>query len=198
MAHRERHEETKQAILAGARALIVEKGVHALSLREVARRTGYSPASLYEYFSGKDDLVAAVAAEALERLGRYLDRVPTDLPPPERLVEIGLAYVAFARQNPEHFLLVFTRLPSARSSLQQAPGAGSPYRIVLQAAQAAIDGGCIAPQPGYGAEEIAYSVWVMAHGMAMLQQTHLRHFEADFPATDRRAFAVFIEGLKSR
>jgi AcrR family transcriptional regulator len=194
-SRRERHEETRVAILAATRALIIEKGVAGLALREVARRTGYSPASLYEYFSGKEDLVAAVAAEALEQLAFALCQVPADLPPRQRLVAIGMAYVAFAHRHPEQFLLIFDRLPSGRSSLQQQPGPRSPYRILLDGVQAALDSGTIRAREGYGLEEIAYGIWALVHGMATLQQTHLRQYDANFPTVDRHVLEAFVNGL---
>jgi AcrR family transcriptional regulator len=192
-----RHEDIKHAILWAARTLILEKGSDKLSLREIARRIGHSPAGLYEYFGSKEEIVAAVAAEALDHLSNYLGRVPASLPPARRLVELGLAYVEFARQHPEHFLLVFSSLISGRVSPQAPADARSPYRIVQQAVRDGFDTGDFAPHAGYGVEEIAYSLWAFAHGMAMLQQTHLRQFQADFKAADRHALETFVAGLKS-
>jgi len=158
---------------------------------------GHSPAGLYEYFGSKEEIVAAVAAEALGQLGGYLERVPASLPPARRLVELGLTYVEFARQHPEHFLLVFSSLVSRRASTQMPADARSPYRIVQQAVRDGIDTGDFASRAGYAVEEIAYSLWAFAHGMAMLQQTHLRQFNADFKAADRHALETFLAGLKS-
>jgi AcrR family transcriptional regulator len=190
-----RHADIKQAILHAARALIVEKGPGKLSLREIARRIGHSPAGLYEYFGSKEEIVAAVAAESLEQLSMNLQRVPADLSPARRLVELGLAYIGFAQHNPEHFMLVFTQLPSRRTSPQGPIGADSPYQIVLRAAQEGIDSGTFAAQAGDTAEQIAYGLWALAHGMAMLQRTHLRQFTADFSAADRHALEAFVRGL---
>ena len=190
-----RHADTRQAILRAARALILEKGPDKLSLREVARRIGHSPAGLYEYFGSKEEIVAEVAAEAFGQLGAALRHIPGGLRVDQRLVEIGLAYVEFARQNPKHFKLIFTQLPSQRVSAQQPADINSPYQILLQTVQDGIDAETFMARADYGAEEIAYSVWALAHGMAMLQQTHLRQFQADFRAVDRRAFEVFVHGL---
>ena len=192
---KERHQITKQAILKVARALVLEKGPDQLSLREVARRVGHSPAGLYEYFSSKDEIVSALAAESYDRLFAYLSRVPVGLAPAERVGEIGLAYVDFARQNPEHFMLSFTRLRSGRTSFQQPLREDSPYAVVLRAVQASVDAGEFNAIEGYGTQEIAYGLWVIAHGMAMLQQTHLQAYQDDFTATDRATFEVFVKGL---
>lgn len=56
-----------RALLDGARALVAEEGIEALTLAALARRVGLSRPSLYEYFRSKDDLVAAVVEEELPR-----------------------------------------------------------------------------------------------------------------------------------
>ena len=93
------------------------------------------------------------------------------------------------------FLLIFDRLPSGRASLQQAPGPRSPYRILLDAVQAVLDSGAVVAREGYGLEEIAYGIWALVHGMATLQQTHLRQHEANFTAVDRHVLGAFVQGL---
>lgn len=194
---RRRH-KTKSNILEAAREIIAEKGPDGLSLRELARRIDYSPSGLYEYFKSKDDLLAAVCAEGLELLRIYLDRVPTDLPPAERLLEMGLAYLDFAHDHAEHFMLIFNNLTSSRSSFNEPVEAHSPYHLLLQAVQTAIEAEEFSPQDGYTLEEIAYSLWSLVHGMAMLRQTHLRHFQADFDTLHRRALKLFAEGFKTK
>ena len=194
-SRQQRHVEMKVAIVQAARAAILEHGPARFSLRDVARRSGYSPAGLYEYFSGKDDLVRAVADESLAQLYASLSRATTGLPPGQRLVELGLAYVRFAHDNPQHFMLIFTQLPSRRTTLQTPTRSDSPYQLVLQAAQDGIDAGVFIARPGFGAEQIAYGLWALAHGMTMLQQTHLQQFEADFVAHDRRVLEQFVAGL---
>ena len=191
----QRHADMKAAILQAARAAILEHGPARFSLRDVARRSGYSPAGLYEYFSGKEDLVRAVADESLAQLHAYLSRAAGDLPAGQRLVELGLAYVRFARDDPQHFMLIFTRLPSRRTTLQAPPAGSSPYQLLLRAAQDGIDTGAFVTRPGLGAKQIAYGIWALAHGMAMLQQTHLQQFQADFVTHDRRVLERFVAGL---
>lgn len=193
-SRKQRHTDMRAAILQAARAAILEHGPARFSLRDVARRSGYSPAGLYEYFSGKDDLVRAVADESLIQLHTSLSWAAGDRPPVQRLVELGLAYIRFARDNPQHFMLIFTRLPSRRTTLQAPPLGTSPYQLVLQAAQDGIDAGVLVARPGFGAEQIAYGLWALAHGMAMLQQTHLQQFQADFVTQDRHILEQFVAG----
>ena len=54
---------TTETILTAAKELIHENGFNRLSLRAVAARAGFSPASLYEYFTGKDDIIDGLCAQ---------------------------------------------------------------------------------------------------------------------------------------
>ncbi len=191
-----RHYKTKESILQAAREIIAEKGVDGLSLRELARRIDYSPSGLYEYFSSKDDIVTAVRTEGLRLLRDYLSRVPATLPPAERLLEMGLAYLNFARAYPEHFRLIFVNLTANYTALMKTGDGDSPYQILLQAVQMAIEAGEIKPQQNFAVEEIAFSLWSLVHGMAMLEQTYLRDVQPDFAPLNRQALQVFTAGLK--
>jgi AcrR family transcriptional regulator len=190
-----RHYRTKENILQAARDIIAEKGVDGLSLRELARRIDYSPAGLYEYFSSKEDIVVAVRAEGLRLLRDYLNQVPATLPPRERLLEMGLAYLNFARQYPEHFRLIFVSLTANSTALNNGDK-DSPYQVLLDAVQTAIETGEFKAQEGFAVEEIAFSLWSLVHGMAMLEQTYLRDGQSDFTPLNRQALRVFALGLK--
>ncbi|MFN8456881.1 MAG: TetR/AcrR family transcriptional regulator [Anaerolineae bacterium] len=193
-----RHNKTKESILQAARELIAEKGIDGLSLRALAHRIDYSPSGLYEYFHSKDELVTAVCAEGMERLNDYLTSVPADLPPTERLFKMGLAYLDFARQNPEHFRLIFTDIVAPATAFDEPPIEGDPYQTLLQAVQDAIETGAINLQPGYHLHEIAYTLWALVHGMAMLEQTHLRYVQTDFDTIHRHALEIFAAGFQTK
>jgi AcrR family transcriptional regulator len=51
----------RERLLDAAAACLHEKGADALTTREVLERAGLSAGTLYHYFSGKDDLVVALA-----------------------------------------------------------------------------------------------------------------------------------------
>lgn len=193
-----RYFKTKATILQAAQEIVAEKGLDGLSLRELARRIDYSPSGLYEYFNSKDEIVTAIRAEGLELMRDYLNRVPADLAPSERLIKMGLAYLEFAHDHPDHFRLIFNQLSANRNSFNEKVDEASPYRLLLQAVQAVIEAEELTPGPDYTLQEIAYSLWSLVHGMAMLRQTHLRYFQADFEAIHRRTLQIFAEGLKNR
>ncbi len=188
-----KRQRSRANILAAARELVLEKGPDVVSLREVAARAGFSPAGLYEYFGSKDELVESLTAEVSGRLRARLAAVPASLAPPRRLVRLGEAYLAFARENPSDYLLLFSHLRSGRRAPGEALPEDSPFAVVRSAVQAGLASGQIAP--GGSADDIAYGLWALVHGAAMLQLTHLKGFEADFEAADRSALEAFVAGL---
>ena len=189
-----RQQKTRRAILQAAREIISEKGLDGLSLREIAHRTDYSPAGLYEYFNSKDEIITAVCVEGFERFSAYLNRVPTDLPPSERLMELGLAYLDFAKNNPEHFLFIFTTLPNEVPFTDLIEG-DTPYDVLRQAAQDFIQTEDVGLPSEYTVDDLAYILWSQVHGMAMLQRTVFCDFERDFDPIHRWALEVLGKGL---
>jgi AcrR family transcriptional regulator len=74
-----RRDRRKAEIVRTATALLSEHGYQGMNLEDVAERTDIAKATLYHYFSGKDELVAAVVegltVEVNQRLERELDEV---------------------------------------------------------------------------------------------------------------------------
>lgn len=66
------HQATRAAILEAARRVAAREGARDMSLRGVAAEAGFAPAALYSYFSGKDDLLLALAAEDLGGLAKAM------------------------------------------------------------------------------------------------------------------------------
>lgn len=192
-----RHQKTKQAILQAAQDIIAEKGVDGLSLREIAQRIDYSPAGLYEYFNSKDDIIMAVCVEEFAQFSAYLERVPIDLSPAERIIQLGQAYLDFARNNPERFLFIFTTVPPDKGSITSLTAENTPYNILREAVQAYIETEKIVLPAEYTIDDVTYIFWAKVHGMAMLQQTVFCQNERGIGSIHRWAFEIFEKGLKT-
>jgi AcrR family transcriptional regulator len=61
---RPRSEKARQAILAAARELLLEQGVHAMSMDDVAERAGVSKATIYRWWPSKELLALDALAAA--------------------------------------------------------------------------------------------------------------------------------------
>ena len=190
-----RRGRNRQAILDAALALIEVSGIDGWSMRELAERVDYTPGALYRYFDGKAALLAALTDESMDGLRTHLAKSGSVDGEVDRLVELGLAYVDYAAARPTLFRLGLVEMPSRRTSVGQEPGRGSPYTILLRAIRSAFDTGALTATDSFGAEEIAYTIWATMHGMAVLEQTHLRGFDADFPTIHREALRRLLTGL---
>jgi AcrR family transcriptional regulator len=104
-------EAVRRAILDAARDLFVAEGYQNVSIRKIAERIEYSPAAIYSYFPGKDDIFFALAEEGFRLLGG--PRAPEHhtelkaLPPYARVRAIFWHFYEFSRQHPQYFALMF-------------------------------------------------------------------------------------------
>lgn len=194
-----RQARTREAILEAAREIITEMGTDSLSMRAIAQRIDYSPAGLYEYFDGKDEIVDAVCAEGGSRLFQMMDQVDKKLPPADYLEAIGHAYIRFATEQPDYFLLMFTSRSPVGSQEEAAQSTeSSAFGILLQAIRRGVEAGAFKERPGFDILTIAYAAWATVHGLAMLRITHLEGFPVDFAASEREALANFGRGLMAQ
>lgn len=93
---RVRTDEKRQAILAAARAVFEEMGYARASMAAISARLGGSKATLYGYFSTKEQLFAAAMTEALaERGEEMLALLDLDGDVADVLTRFGHSYLAF-------------------------------------------------------------------------------------------------------
>jgi AcrR family transcriptional regulator len=150
---------------------------------------------LYEYYDSKDEIIAAICELGMEGLSTSFEEISPHLSPTQQLIQMSLAYVKFAVRNPEQFLLIFNSLPASRVTLDEPVFESSPYAVILGAVEAAIETGEIKVQGEDAAEGVAFNLWALMHGRAMLQLTFLRNFQADFEGAHRWAIESFFKGL---
>lgn len=85
----------RQQIVEAARGCVVEQGFHKTTMADVIRASGLSAGAVYGYFKSKDELVAAIADDAVgtvdQLFGSLLDRPgPLSLP---QVVKILLDHI---------------------------------------------------------------------------------------------------------
>ena len=59
-------------VLVAARSAFFELGLEGASLREIAKRAGYTPGAIYSYFASKEEVYGALLGESLERLSAFI------------------------------------------------------------------------------------------------------------------------------
>ncbi|GAP34729.1 transcriptional regulator, TetR family [Piscinibacter sakaiensis] len=105
-------------VLQAAREAFLERGLDGASLREIARRAGYSPGALYGYFASKEAVYAALLEDSLDRLTRQVQAAAAgddgsgDAPAApaalaRRLQAQAAAFFEFYREHPRDLDLGF-------------------------------------------------------------------------------------------
>src|SRR5262249_10107544 len=149
------HGDLAPSLRLAALAILEEEGLHALSLRSVARRAGVSQAAPYRHYPSREGLVAdgacggltQVRAELAQAGGARGDRAA-------RIARTGGAYLRFASRHEGLLRLMFgSELPNR----SEFPGVTEATALIGEEIGRALDdaaGGL--------------AVWAAMHGLAML------------------------------
>jgi AcrR family transcriptional regulator len=87
----------RRQILDAARRCFVRNGFHATSMQDVLGEANLSSGAVYRYFGSKDEIIAAIATEAVAEVAGALDSAfDADDPPPLDEV-LGAAFLAIRR-----------------------------------------------------------------------------------------------------
>ena len=100
-------EELRENILQAATELIAASGLSGLSAREIARRIGYSPGTIYNVFVNLDDLILTIEKRMLDQLDSELDAISANPDPRGYLLELAKTYLDFTHKNPRLWNLLF-------------------------------------------------------------------------------------------
>jgi AcrR family transcriptional regulator len=170
---REREREAlRQRIVEAARDLLSEGGLAALSMRAIAERIEYSPATIYLYFRDKDDLVRQVVHAGFDQLREYtsaeLKALSETADAADEYAATGRAYVRFALENTAYFRVMF-ELPGA--ACVECPEATDHEgdddafeRVVARLEQAQREGLVTVPD----VRKAAVIGWGLVHGLTSL------------------------------
>lgn len=183
------HGDLKNAILEASLDLMKTGGLEALTLRAVAKKLGVSHAAQLYHFPTRAVLLGALAEQGFERFATALEAALTPpsstAPPDDLLLRVGRAYLAFAKENPQHYRLLFGPELAQDAELTPALQAHS-NRALAVLHQAA------GPH--------ALLAWSVVHGLAQLRiGPYLCATEPDRDALEQQvdhALATFTETLR--
>jgi AcrR family transcriptional regulator len=190
---REREKEALRArIVEAARDLLSEEGLDALSMRAIAERIEYSPATIYLYFRDKEELTSEVIREGFRRMHAVmmeeLAALPETASGAEQYGATGRAYARFAVENTAFFRVMFELPSAARVNCPrraQGPEETSFDRVVLSVEKGLQDGSI----QGTNAQHIALIGWGLVHGLTSLYLSG--HLVDDAP--DQASFMRLVD-----
>ncbi len=114
------NEARRGLILEAARSAFLDLGLDGASLREIAKRAGYTPGAIYSYFDSREAIYAALLGESLERLKQSVDGATATHAPDARsgasdlLRARATAFFTFYRDHPQDMDLGFYLFNGAR------------------------------------------------------------------------------------
>ena len=158
------HGDLRHALLDAAWLLVRERGLDALTLREVARKVGVTHAAPYHHFATREALLDALADQGFDALDARMVRALADaVEPGERLSALGRAYIDFARESPERVQVMFRR--RTEGAREPQPGDDHVFVYLLDAVRACQAAGVA---PAADPHELALTAWSLVHGFAKL------------------------------
>jgi AcrR family transcriptional regulator len=175
---KQRHkDDLKDTILKAAKELFLEKGFEHTSMRNLAEKIEYSPATIYLHFKDKNEVFYALHQEGFRMLVSSFKTLNNVANPFERLKAMGYAYVNFATENPDFYQLMFVMsepLSVLKMDIAKCWDEGEDaFRFLLNTVIECQDQGYF---KGLEPNGLSFAVWSTVHGLASLRTSgHLDH-----------------------
>ncbi|MEM8863532.1 MAG: TetR/AcrR family transcriptional regulator [Chloroflexota bacterium] len=172
------HGRLRETLIEAGIAILEEEGIHALSLRKVAKRAQVSHAAPYRHFDDKIALLCAIAEDGFKQLVNNIEQImlETAEDPRLQLFELGHSYINFGIEHPAQLTLMFSDLLKTGTSQSLSDTAGYTFELLkrsvefAQAANVIKDG---------DPTQLARTFWAMEHGLAMLMKEGFFDGEGD-------------------
>ncbi|MDD5271742.1 MAG: TetR/AcrR family transcriptional regulator [Methylovulum sp.] len=165
-------EQLRALILEAARTLFVERGIEAVSMREIAKQINYSATTLYNYFEDKEALLQAVCDAdflVLASSMREIMQIPDLI---QRIRALCQGYAHFALHHPNHYRLMFmTPRPPCNldiTRIEQGNTEQDAYAQLQEVVRAAFAAELFRADLN-DSELIAQTLWAGVHGVCSLQ-----------------------------
>lgn len=161
------HGNLRTALLVGASHLLRTSGIEGVTLRACAQFAGVSQAAIRNHFADKNALLASLAAEGYEALGRRpTDQAISSGSVAETLEIIIQNYVGFAVENTPLFRLMFADKGLRRADYVDLDKASHhAYQELRRIFSAMLE------REGLDTSDIeglSFTLWSAMHGLAML------------------------------
>lgn len=158
-------QEMRKLIIDAAMEMFIEVGYDKTSIRSIADKIEYSPATIYLYYKDKDELLYEVQAEAFDRLHKHFVKEVTATDPMERLEQLLYAYLHFGIEHQDLYDLMFI-LRSPMKAVEEDeswPNCDEAYSFLIDTVKECMD------KLRYTDPMIAAtSLWSLGHGIISL------------------------------
>ncbi len=164
--------EMRELIFDAAVQMFAEEGFENTSIRGIAKRIEYSPATIYLYFKDKNELIYAIHEVGFTTLLEKMRTVLIIENPLERLREIGHIYIRFSLEHPEYYNLMFNLMKPMQVLETEKPweweSGKQAFAFLESIAQECLNQKLI---KGRDAKSIAFYNWAFVHGLCNLHNS---------------------------
>ncbi|HVT92120.1 MAG TPA: TetR/AcrR family transcriptional regulator [Bryobacteraceae bacterium] len=175
------HGNLRAALIEAGLKIIEEKGVRALTLRELAARVGVSRMAPYRHFPDKEALLGAICEAGFSEFADSLESARNSAGPDfaARLSAMAVAYVRFAAGHRAHYEVMFAVRRESEATARS-------FEILRETIEEGQRNGEVREGDP---TDLARVVWTVVHGISTL------HLDREFPAFTLFASGVMRAGL---
>jgi AcrR family transcriptional regulator len=160
------HGNLRAALIERGLELIEEKGIRALTLREIGARLGVSRSAAYGHFKDKVALLSAISDAGFVEFAKRLEEAKEGADGfAEQLDAMALAYARFANEHRAHFEVMFHALLEAGDGA--AAESGRVFTMLKETICQAQERGEVRPGDP---DLFARTAWALVHGASMLRR----------------------------
>lgn len=185
------HGDLRRSLIEQGLQLVREVGIEDLSLRQLAERVGVSTPALYHHFRNKQALLAALGEASIAEFEAVLKPALTAS---SDLDDFVMAYVRFARDNPQLYELMFggaTWRSAEAGDFQRA--ARQSFRMMGEQMQRAQAAGHL--PDSINPLRLAQVGWATLHGLCRMYNDGLAFTAEDIEDIARHAIQLMRTAL---
>ena len=165
-------QQLRTLIIDAARELFVTHGVAAVTMREIAKRIGYSATSIYLHFADKEAVLRAICDTDFLALANSLKYIMLIADPVARMSALGHGYAQFALSHPNHYRLMFMSARIAydleQSSIEKNSAEQDAYFQLRTVVTDVYNAGRFKEEL-QDVDLIAQTIWAGVHGVCSLE-----------------------------
>jgi len=181
-----RQKFSREEVLKTAFQLVREQGIEELNARGIAKMLRSSTQPVFSYYDNMNDLKSDLFIMVSEYHSRYFDKVETD---ESLFLNVGLAYVDFAIEEPNLFRMLFMSNGFAGKGLQEFVADNDCNEHITNAIPK------IFGQNKEESNRIFTDMWLYAHGIAsMLVTNQLSVDRSDVEHMIKNMFGLLTAG----
>ncbi|MEO1496569.1 MAG: helix-turn-helix domain-containing protein [Planctomycetota bacterium] len=188
-------------ILDVARRQLLERGYLGLNMDRIAAEIEYSKGTIYQHFRNKEEILVALATQALEtRLAMFRSAADAEGPPRVRMATVGAAAEAFVEHFSHHFLVeqvvrvssIWEKTSPDRREVMEGCERQCMATTVAIVHDAVVDGSLRLPD-GHDPEELIFGMWSLYQGAQTI--THTSHTLAEIGLSNPLASLRFNQNV---